>query len=358
MMVKNEAKLLPQCLESIKEHVDEIIIVDTGSTDDTVAIAESFGANVYHHPWEDNFSKHRNQSLEYATCEWCFIIDADEELLKQNGFSLRNEISDISENIDSLLVLVENASYGGQTIPVNSIRLVRNRPDIRYQGRVHNYLTGLKKTHPIPIRIFHYGYNLGKEMNERKFERTTKLLKLDIEENPENPRSYHFLAVSHLACKFPKSAAEYAEKAIALYENSRLVTHNYLWSLYIAANSHLELGNIDKAVQFAKKGTSFFSDHLDSHYILSGCYMLKSDSQFWYHKDRFFEIHKKIENKPEEFGEIVQNTFELGWKVLIWAGLIALEEGNLNKKDEELSMAENLAPDDFEFHLEVGQRKK
>jgi glycosyltransferase involved in cell wall biosynthesis len=359
MMVKNEAKLLPQCLESIKDHVDEIIIVDTGSTDDTVAIAESFGAKVYHHPWEDNFSKHRNQSLEYATCQWCFIIDADEKLVKQNGVSLCNEVAHIDETIDSLLVLVENASSNnGQTIPVNSIRLVRNRCSIRYMGRVHNYLVGLKKTHPIPIRLFHYGYNLGKEMNEKKFVRTTNLLKLDIEEDPENPRPYHFLAVSYLTCKLHKSAAEYAEKAIALYENIRLVPHNYLWSLYVAAISHLELGNIDKALSFAKKGTSFFSDHLDSHYILSGCYMLKSDSQFWYHKDRFFEIHKKIEDKAEEFGEIVQNTFKLGWKVLIWAGLIALEEGNLDKKNEELFLAEHLAPDDFEFHLELGQRLK
>lgn len=111
-------------------------------------------------------------------------------------------------------------------------------------------------------------------------------------------------------------------------------------------------------MQFAKKGTSFFPDHLDSHYILCGCYMLKSDSQFWYHKNCFFEINKKIENKPEEFGEIVQNTFELGWKVLIWAGLIALEEGNLSKKDEEIALAENLAPDAFELHLELGQRLK
>jgi glycosyltransferase involved in cell wall biosynthesis len=359
MMVKNEAKLLPQCLESIKDHVDEIIIVDTGSTDDTVAIAESFGAKVYHHPWEDNFSKHRNQSLEYATCQWCLIIDADEKLVKQNGVSLRNESAHMREDIDSLLVVVENASSNnGQIIPVNSIRVVRNRPEIRYRGRVHNYLVGLKKTRPIPIRLFHYGYNLGKEMNEKKFVRTTNLLKLDIEEDPENPRPYHFMAVSHLTCKLHKSAAEYAEKAIALYENVRLVPHNYLWCLYIAANSHLALENIGKAEQFAKKGTSFFPDHLDSHYILIGCYMLKSDSRFWYHKERFFEIHKRIENKPEDFGEIVQNTFRLGWKVLIWAGIMAMEEGNLDKKNEDLALAKHLAPDDFDFHLELGQSLK
>ena len=84
-MVKDEEKLLPQCLKSIQDHVDEIIVVDTGSRDNTIAIAESYGARVYHHPWEDHFSKHRNQSLEYAGGSWLFIIDADEELRTTNG---------------------------------------------------------------------------------------------------------------------------------------------------------------------------------------------------------------------------------------------------------------------------------
>ncbi|RLB04217.1 MAG: glycosyltransferase, partial [Deltaproteobacteria bacterium] len=80
MIVKNEEKMLPKCLESIREVADEIIIVDTGSTDNTVAIAESFGAKVYFHPWEKDFSKHRNQSLSYATGDWILQIDADETL--------------------------------------------------------------------------------------------------------------------------------------------------------------------------------------------------------------------------------------------------------------------------------------
>ena len=69
MIVKNEEKFLAQCLKSIKDAVDEIIIVDTGSTDRTVEIAQSFGAKVYHHPWR-SFSEARNHSLSYATCDW------------------------------------------------------------------------------------------------------------------------------------------------------------------------------------------------------------------------------------------------------------------------------------------------
>jgi cellulose synthase/poly-beta-1,6-N-acetylglucosamine synthase-like glycosyltransferase len=73
MMVKNEEKFLPQCLDSVRNYVDEIIIVDTGSTDRTVEIAEKYTDKIYFHPWEEDFSKHRNQSISYATGDWIFI---------------------------------------------------------------------------------------------------------------------------------------------------------------------------------------------------------------------------------------------------------------------------------------------
>ena len=88
MIVKNEEDCLGRCLKSVCDHVDEIIIVDTGSTDGTVEIAKSYGARIYHHPWENDFSKHRNQSLSYATGDWIFILDADEELFPEDGSAL------------------------------------------------------------------------------------------------------------------------------------------------------------------------------------------------------------------------------------------------------------------------------
>jgi glycosyltransferase involved in cell wall biosynthesis len=84
MIVKNEEACLERCLKSVCDHVDEIIIVDTGSTDGTVEIAKSYGARIYHHPWENDFSKHRNQSLSYATGGWIFQLDADEELFPED----------------------------------------------------------------------------------------------------------------------------------------------------------------------------------------------------------------------------------------------------------------------------------
>ena len=79
MIVKDEESMLANCLKSVNGYVDEIIVVDTGSSDRTVEIAEEHGAKVFHHQWENDFSKHRNQAIGYASGDWILVLDADEE---------------------------------------------------------------------------------------------------------------------------------------------------------------------------------------------------------------------------------------------------------------------------------------
>jgi len=255
MIVKNEEDLLPRCLGSMRDHVDEIIVVDTGSTDRTVSIAEFYGARVLHHPWEHSFSKHRNQSMDYATGDWLFIIDADEELLPLDGGPLHEHLY-LDDSFDSVMIRVECASPVG-VIKSNGIRFIRNHCGIRYQGRVHNYLVGVGKTFFSPIRLYHHGYNLGEDMDRKKFERTTSLLKLDVADDPDNPRPYHFLAASYLSSKRFKEAADYAEKALVRFEKNQMVIHNYLWCLYMASASHFILGRRKERHPTPKKGFPF-----------------------------------------------------------------------------------------------------
>ena len=86
MIVKNEKNYLSRCFNSGKNFVDEMIIVDTGSTDRTPEIAESYCARVYHHPSENNFSRHRTQSFSYSGADWILQLDADEKLFIEAGF--------------------------------------------------------------------------------------------------------------------------------------------------------------------------------------------------------------------------------------------------------------------------------
>ena len=83
------SEMLPGCLSAIRDAVDEIVIVDTGSTDRTVEIAESFGARVLHFPWNGSFSDARNVGHEAATSDWIIYLDADEHLVPEDAAELR-----------------------------------------------------------------------------------------------------------------------------------------------------------------------------------------------------------------------------------------------------------------------------
>jgi len=122
MIVKNEEHFLEQCLNSVKDLVDEIIIVDTGSTDRTKEIAKKFNAKIFDFEWIDDFSKARNESLKNATGDWILVLDADETISSQNHQRIKDAIQ--SEAAGFLLVhqnYTNDSSAAGWTPSTDSI---------------------------------------------------------------------------------------------------------------------------------------------------------------------------------------------------------------------------------------------
>jgi len=154
MIVKDEGKWLAQCLSSVVSIVQEIIIVDTGSSDKTVEIAESFGARVFHHTWNNDFGEARNVSLEHATGEWILILDADEIIAQKdlpgileaclsgegNAYTLitRNYTADSrgSNWVPSDEAYTEVKGLPGW-FPSRKVRLFKNNRNVRFEGVVH-----------------------------------------------------------------------------------------------------------------------------------------------------------------------------------------------------------------------------
>lgn len=182
MIVKNEEKFLAQCLTSIKNAVDEIIIVDTGSTDKTIEIAQSFGAKVYHHPWKNSFSEARNHSLRYATCDWILQIDADETLEHADIPLLHKLIGEDSYN--AIFVAIYSELPGGRS--KHYYTRVFRRGKANFEGIVHNQLIFEGASFQSEIRFYHYGYNLTEQEMQRKYKRTGDLLRQQLLENPDN----------------------------------------------------------------------------------------------------------------------------------------------------------------------------
>lgn len=161
LIVKNEAQNLARCLQSIVPYIDELIVVDTGSSDDTIAIAEQFGAIIHHFPWCDDFAAARNFAISQVQGQWIVMPDADEELIVQETH-WSNQLSE-NPNIQAFKI---NLHPPEKSVTVlQAIRVFRNHPDLKYEGRYHEHLNLRKK--PIPnhaiallnsTHLIHYGY--------------------------------------------------------------------------------------------------------------------------------------------------------------------------------------------------------
>jgi tetratricopeptide (TPR) repeat protein len=350
MIVKNEEKLLPQCLESIKDVVDEIIIVDTGSKDKTIQIARAYGARVFEHKWENHFSKHRNQSIGYATGDWVFIIDADEELCSGDGPALK-ELALSCDDVDAILVTVDSADKGGGKSVHNSLRLFKNHLNIHYKGRVHNELAGFRTARHIPIRILHYGYGLDSDISKQKYDRTVKLLLMDIKDTPDHPRPHHYLGISFLTENKLEEAVKEAEKAIELSKYYGYLSDLYSGSYHVASTVYMTMGNLDRAEYWALEALEKYPRHLDSLFNLSKIYFQKKNyTLFWKYIHEYFALLEQIEKRPGEFGNMIFFKADSKWLGYLYKACAWMDQGHREKGGQELERAFACCTDKVRCH--------
>jgi glycosyltransferase involved in cell wall biosynthesis len=142
MIVKNEEDSLARCLDTAKDLVDEINIVDTGSTDSTVAIAKTYTDRVYHFPWTGNFADARNESFQYATMDYILFLDADDVLLEEDRKKLRQLKETLNPSVDSVSMYYNAGmdEFGNVTLRYRRNRLVKRDRNFKWHGDCHNYL--------------------------------------------------------------------------------------------------------------------------------------------------------------------------------------------------------------------------
>jgi tetratricopeptide (TPR) repeat protein len=189
MIVKDEEEMLPRCLEAVRPAVDEIVVVDTGSTDRTVEIARSFGARVLSHEWSGDFAQARNVALDAATGDWLLVLDPDEVLVPEDADALRTLSGRVWREA---FYLVETHFTGeledGTAVRHNALRLFRNRPEYRYEGRIHEQFAHrlpaiAERVEATGVRLEHYGY-LGAVRDAReKSRRNIELLERQAAED-------------------------------------------------------------------------------------------------------------------------------------------------------------------------------
>lgn len=198
LITRDEEKHLGPCLESVRGTVDEIIVVDTGSTDRTVDIARAHGAQVVNHRWQDDFAAARNVGLEQARGEWILYIDADER------FFVDGDLAAALRDPRAVAGLVRFRAASTLT-PYLEYRLFRNRSDVRFRGAMHETMVpdvehimaaeGLLAV-PVPASIEHLGYDGDQRA---KHERNLPMLERAVRADPERPYLWFHLGATRLA---------------------------------------------------------------------------------------------------------------------------------------------------------------
>ena len=202
MIVRDEAENLPRALDSVKDAVDEIVVVDTGSKDESPRVAQEHGARVIHHEWKDDFSEARNRSLAEARGEWALILDADEELQAGSAALIRKAVSDPrAAGYQLRLVDLDDKNRLRENLLLP--RLFRLEPEIRFVNVIHEQilssLLGFARSQAQLIlsceaTLIHYGYRPAEVERKGKKERNLRLFRKQLAARPEDPYLWYKFA--------------------------------------------------------------------------------------------------------------------------------------------------------------------
>jgi glycosyltransferase involved in cell wall biosynthesis len=271
MIVKDEEEMLPRCLAAVKDAVDEMIVVDTGSTDRTVEIAESFGAKVLHHEWTGDFAEARNVSFEAASGDWVIYLDADEVLVTEDVERLR-ELT--SRTWREAFYLVETNFTGdladGEALNHNALRVFRNRAEYRFEGRLHEQIANkLPAYNPerlelTSVRIEHYGYLASVRDAKEKSRRNIELLEQQMRDGARGPFLHFNLGSEYAAAGDNPGALRELAKSWELLKEEGVDGYGFVPSLVgRLTRAYRVNGRFAEAIKQGDEGLQLFPGFTD-----------------------------------------------------------------------------------------------
>lgn len=278
MIVKNEAEMIGRLLASVQPMVDEIIVVDTGSTDDTVAIATSFGAHIAHFAWCDDFAAARNASLALATGDWIVIADADSEFDLASRRSLRRFLQGPAEEKGAPLAyavqLVDHITGDPAIVSSRSyfLAIFPNDQDLRYLGAIHEQLTD-RRDPPRKLAVrsindiicHHYGYAKAVIARQDKKGRNMRILRQELARKPDDPFVRYNLALQlRLEAEFEQAIAHVDACLRLCKARTKGFKPPYLESAHILhADLHVRRGDFPAVVAACEEGLKTFPNSPD-----------------------------------------------------------------------------------------------
>ena len=286
MIVKNEEKNIEQALSWGKELMWEQIVVDTGSTDRTVEIAERMGAKIYHFTWIDDFSAAKNFAIKQATGTWIVFLDADEYMLPEDAGKVPDMIKKAEkQGLEVLRTLWIQVADNCHTMGMQC-RIFKNTPKIRYQKPIHEqlYYNGFFiEGHVLDattLSIYHTGYTA--ELSEAKSRRNIRILLREIERRPDDYDVMGYLGDAYRGVEDEKEKAEdWYQKALPYIFQVKLGSERDIQTVVASMLILYERGAEaeQELMELYQKATSCFMGFFDADYILGWFYAKERDFQ-------------------------------------------------------------------------------
>ncbi|MGN7939420.1 MULTISPECIES: glycosyltransferase family 2 protein [Bacillaceae] len=275
MIVKNEEKNIARCLQSVKDLVDEIVIVDTGSTDNTInIIREHQNVNLYHYEWCDDFSSARNYSIEKTTGDYILVLDADEYIIS----GTRNDLDLImSQNAIGRILVYSDFKKENQDLCSKNYISRFFPKDVQFTGIIHEQLNSKLPRVKMNLKVKHSGY-----YNTKKGERNIPLLIKAVQRNPLDP--YYLFQLGREL----RISEKYLESFNFLIRSYKLINQNesYYGELVVELiNCGKECGK-EEVLEVIKQNENLLNNVSDFHfakglYFLNYCFQFPTKAQLY-----------------------------------------------------------------------------
>lgn len=329
MIVKNEEKVLQRCLDSVYGIVDEIVIVDTGSTDSTKEIALKYTSKVYDFEWTNSFADARNFAQQQATGEWILVLDADEYVDQTNLKEMIDVLKQTDESVEAYDVAIYNfmGVYGERVLQHRHTRIYRNSPHLRYVRAIHEQLRKVNGEYVQAaqgiLTVYHTGYMHQAVTEKKKHDRNAPLLEYEMEVGESVAFDYFNLGNEYLSKGEIEKALESFIKAYQEKKDIRLSWVSYCLVQIILCLKYLQ--RFEDALQVITDAENLYSETADFPFLRGEIYYLQ-----YRYDDAAEQLEYLLQNK-NKYPHIIKTFEYVEYDPHILLGHIYKHKGNLQK---------------------------
>ena len=280
MIVKDEEDCLLAAIQSVRNITDELIVIDTGSTDRTPQLALASGAKLFYFAWTKDFSEARNFALKQASSDWILVLDAD-EVLESVSREAFNELLNNVE-IEGYFLRIKNvlgSNLGESSDQV--VRLFRNKSVYQFEGAIHEQVAPCilranngKGLSLAPLTLNHYGYLKDRLQSKDKFSRNSGIIHKELVRDPNNPFLLHCLGIEYYQQNSIAVGLKYLTKALVHMSGNEGYFKDVLLNISLG---YLRLKETTKLIDFISKALSMYPDQTDFLFLRGTAYLYQAN---------------------------------------------------------------------------------